>query len=119
MTELELLKEKQDRKIAQLEDKVRRQSAMNEQQNAMITWGKKFQGLVNEYAEQRSKKGKDEVVGRFKVYAGERANQTQDERQVKKIAHYEKQQEKKIKKLTSAPVESWRSRKTYRFASAG
>ena len=103
LTELELLKEKQDRKIAQLEDKVRRQSAMNEQQNAMITWGKKFQGLVNEYAEERSKKGKDEVVGRFKVYAGERANQTQDERQVKK-SHYEKQQEKKIKKLTSAPV---------------
>ena len=30
--------------------------------------------------EQRSKKGKDEVVGRFKVYAGERASQTQDER---------------------------------------
>ena len=89
---------------------------MNEQQNAMITWGKKFQGLVNEYAEQRSKKGKDEVVGRFKVYAGERANQTQDERQVKK-SHYEKQQEKKIKKLTSAPVENWRSRKAYRLAS--
>jgi DNA mismatch repair protein MutS2 len=103
LEELELLKEKQDRKIAQLEDKVRRQSAMNEQQNAMITWGKKFQGLVNEYAEQRSKKGKDEVVGRFKVYAGERANQTQNERTVKKT-QYEKQQERKIKKLTSAPV---------------
>jgi hypothetical protein len=69
----------------------------------MITWGKKFQGLVNEYAEQRSKKGKDEVVGRFKVYAGERANQTQNERTVKKT-QYEKQQERKIKKLTSAPV---------------
>ena len=49
------------------------------------------------------KKGKDEVVGRFKVYAGERANQTQDERTIKKT-RYEKQQEKKIKKLTSAPV---------------
>ena len=43
LDELESLKEKQDRKIALLEDKVRRQSAMNEQQNAMITWGKKFQ----------------------------------------------------------------------------
>ena len=103
LEELERLKEKQDRKIDQLEDKVRRQSAMNEQQNAMITWGKKFQGLVNEYAEQRSKKGKDEVVGRFKVYAGERANQTQNERTIKKT-RYEKQQERKIKKLTSAPV---------------
>jgi len=103
LEELEQLKEKQDRKIAQLEDKVRRQSAMNEQQNAMITWGKKFQGLVNEYAEQRNKKGKDEVVGRFKVYAGERASQTQDERTVKKT-RYEKQQEKKIKKLTSSPA---------------
>ena len=103
LEELEQLKEKQGRKIDQLEDKVRRQSAMNEQQNAMITWGKKFQGLVNEYAEQRGKKGKDEVVGRFKVYAGERANQTQDERTIKKT-RYEKQQEKKIKKLTSAPV---------------
>ena len=40
LDELESLKEKQGRKIALLEDKVRRQSAMNEQQNAMITWGK-------------------------------------------------------------------------------
>lgn len=103
LEELEKLKEKQDRKIHQLEDKVRRQSAMNEQQNAMITWGKKFQSLVNEYSEQRTKKGKDQVVGRFKVYAGERASQTQDERNQKK-SKYQKQKERKIKKLISAPA---------------
>jgi DNA mismatch repair protein MutS2 len=103
LEELEQLKEKQDRKISQLEDKVRRQSAMNEQQNAMITWGKKFQNLVNEYAEQRSKKGKDEVVGRFKVYAGERASQTSEERDVKK-SKYQKQKERKIKKLIATPA---------------
>jgi DNA mismatch repair protein MutS2 len=103
LEELEKLKEKQDRKIDQLEDKVRRQSAMNEQQNAMITWGKKFQSLVNEYADQRTKKGKDEVVGRFKVYVGERAEQTQGEKQKKK-SKYEKQKEKKIKKLIASPA---------------
>ena len=103
LEELEKLKEKQDRKIEQLEDKVRRQSALNEQQNAMITWGKKFQSLVNEYAEQRSKKGKDEVVGRFKVYAGERASQTAEERDIKK-SKYQKQKERKIKKLISKPA---------------
>jgi len=103
LEELEKLKEKQDRKIDQLEDKVRRQSAMNEQQNAMITWGKKFQSLVNEYADQRTTKGKDEVVGRFKVYAGERAEQTQGEKQKKK-SKYEKQKEKKIKKLIASPA---------------
>jgi len=102
LEELEKLKEKQDRKIDQLEDKVRRQSAMNEQQNAMITWGKKFQSLVNEYADQRTKKGKDEVVGRFKVYAGERAEQSHGEKQKK--SKYEKQKEKKIKKLIAAPA---------------
>ena len=103
LEELEQLKEKQDRKINQLEDKVRRQSALNEQQNAMITWGKKFQNLVNEYAEQRSKKGKDEVVGRFKVYAGERASQTVQERDVKK-SKYQKQKERKIQKLITTPA---------------
>ena len=103
LEELEQLKEKQDRKINQLEDKVRRQSALNEQQNAMITWGKKFQNLVNEYAEQRSKKGKDEVVGRFKVYAGERASQTAQERDVKK-SKYQKQKERKIQKLINTPA---------------
>ena len=103
LEELEKLKEKQDNKIDLLEDKVRRQSAMNEQQNAMITWGKKFQSLVNEYADQRTKKGKDEVVGRFKVYAGERAEQTQGEKQKKK-SQYEKQKEKRIKKLIASPA---------------
>ena len=103
LDELEKLKEKQDRKIELLEDKVRRQSALNEQQNAMITWGKKFQNLVNEYAEQRSKKGKEEVVGRFKVYAGERASQTAEERDVKK-SKYQKQKERKIKTLISKPA---------------
>ena len=103
LEELEKLKEKQDNKIDLLEDKVRRQRAMNEQQNAMITWGKKFQSLVNEYADQRTKKGKDEVVGRFKVYAGERAEQTQGEKQKKK-SQYEKQKEKRIKKLIASPA---------------
>ena len=103
LEELEKLKEKQDNKIDLLEDKVRRQSTMNEQQNAMITWGKKFQSLVNEYADQHTKKGKDEVVGRFKVYAGERAEQTQEEKQKKK-SQYEKQKEKRIKKLIASPA---------------
>ena len=103
LEELEKLKEKQDRQIEQLEDKVRRQSAMNEQQNAMITWGKRFQSLVNEYADQRTKKGKDEVVGRFKVYAGERAEQTLGEKKKKK-SRYEKKKEAEIKKLTSTPA---------------
>ena len=103
LEELEKLKEKQDNKIDLLEDKVRRQSTMNEQQNAMITWGKKFQSLVNEYADQRTKKGKDEVIGRFKVYAGERAEQTQGEKQKKK-SQYEKQKEKRIKKLIASPA---------------
>jgi DNA mismatch repair protein MutS2 len=104
LDELESLKEKQDRKIALLEDKVRRQSAMNEQQNAMITWGKKFQTLVNEYSEQQSKKGKEQVVGRFKVYAGERASQNQEEKNQKK-SKYQKQKERKIKKLISTPAQ--------------
>lgn len=103
LEELEKLREKQSRKIEQLEDKVRRQSAMNEQQNAMITWGKRFQTLVNEYSEARSRKSKDEVLGRFKVYAGERASQHEGEKQKKK-SHYEKKKEAEIKKLTSAPV---------------
>ena len=103
LEELEQMKAKQDHKIQLLEDKVRRQSAMNEQQNAMITWGKKFQNLVTEYGEQASKKGKEEVVGRFKVYAGERASQTADDRQ-KKQSKYQKQKEKAIKKLTSTPA---------------
>ena len=101
LKELEKLKEKQDHKIDLLEDKVRRQSAMNEHQNAMITWGKKFQSLVNEYADQRTKKGKDEVVSRFKIYAGERAEQTQVEK-LKKKSKYEKQKEKTIKKLIAS-----------------
>ena len=104
LVELETLKEKQDRKIALLEDKVRRQSAMNEQQNAMITWGKKFQTLVNEYSEQQSKKGKEQVIGRFKVYAGERATQNQEEKNRKK-SKYQKQKERKIKKLISTPAQ--------------
>lgn len=103
LEELEKLREKQSRKIEQLEDKVRRQSAMNEQQNAMITWGKRFQTLVNEYTDARTKKSKDEVLGRFKVYAGERASQHEGEKQKKK-SRYEKKKEAEIKKLTSAPV---------------
>ena len=77
---------------------------MNEQQNAMITWGKKFQTLVNEYSEQQSKKGKEQVVGRFKVYAGERASQNQEEKNQKK-SKYQKQKELKIKKLISTPAQ--------------
>ena len=103
LEELEQMKAKQDHKIQLLEDKVRRQSAMNEQQNAMITWGKKFQNLVTEYGAQGSKKGKEEVVGRFKVYAGERASQTAEDSQKKK-SKYQKQKEKAIKKLTSTPA---------------
>ena len=103
LEELEQMKAKQDHKIQLLEDKVRRQSAMNEQQNAMITWGKKFQNLVTEYGAQGSKKGKEEVVGRFKVYAGERASQTAEDIQKKK-SKYQKQKEKAIKKLTSTPA---------------
>ena len=103
LEELEQMKAKQDHKIQLLEDKVRRQSAMNEQQNAMITWGKKFQNLVTEYGAQGSKKGKEEVVGRFKVDAGERASQTAEDSQKKK-SKYQKQKEKAIKKLTSTPA---------------
>jgi dsDNA-specific endonuclease/ATPase MutS2 len=103
LDELEKLKATQDRKIELLEDKVRRQSAMNEQQNAMITWGKRFQALVNEYADQRTKKGKDEVVGRFKVYAGERAEQSIGEKTERKTKQ-QKAQEAKIQALVSLPA---------------
>lgn len=104
LAQLESLRAKQERKIATLEDKVTRQSAINQEQNAMITWGKKFQGLVNEYAQARTKKDKDQVLSRFKVHAGERASQTQDERDQKKTK-YQKQKEKKIQELTSQPAQ--------------
>ena len=103
LEELERLRRVQAKKIETLEDKVQRQSAINQEQNALITWGKRFQGLVNEYGQAQSKKEKDQVLARFKVHAGERLSQREGE-QAEKKSRYQKQKEEKIKALTTAPA---------------
>ena len=62
--------------------------------------GKKFQSLVNEYSEQQWK-FKEQVVSRFKVYAGERASQNQEE----KIKEIKIPSKAYVKKLISTPAQ--------------
>ena len=103
LAKLERLDAQREAQIAKLEDKIKRQNAVGQEQQLNLTWGKRFQSLVNQYSQAKTKKAKEEVLSQFKVYAGERAAQNQAEGQKKKT-RYQKQKEKKIQALLNKPA---------------
>jgi len=82
LDELKELKEKHQVKITKLEEKLSKQSALNQDMNSVLKWGKRFEGMVNHWAADSSNKNKNVLIGRFVKMMKERGGELKNEKKV-------------------------------------
>lgn len=68
--------------IAKLEEKLSRQSKINEESDRLLYWGQRFQKLVDSWMDQKNQKDKKEVVARFIGLLNQRSGETEKEENV-------------------------------------
>ena len=101
---LQSLQDKQKHTIQLMEEKLSKQGKMNEENDKLISWGAKFQKLVESWRVQSSQKDKKEIVARFIAMINQRSSETQklekvelSKAQKKRAAQIEKLKEVEIK----------------------
>ncbi len=103
LDDLKDLKEKHQDKIAKLEEKLSKQSVLNQDMNAILKWGKRFENMVNLWTKDSSNKNKKILVTRFvkmmKERGGELNNEKKAEQNKKKVANI-----KNLKKLLAEDI---------------
>jgi len=82
LTDLKKLKEVQEAKIVALESKVEKQSTINEEQNKVLQWGKRFEGLVNKWIKDQKAANRKAVIATFVKLLNERSGQVVVEKKV-------------------------------------
>ncbi len=82
LEDLQNLKEVQEAKIASLEAKVEKQSTINEEQNRVLQWGKRFEGLVNKWMKDQKAANRKAVISTFVKLLNERSGQVVVEKKV-------------------------------------
>lgn len=81
-TELKKLRELQQEQqvqIKKLEDKLSKQSRINEEADRMMYWGQRFQKLIDSWMDQKTQKDKKEVIARFIAMLNQRSGEVQKE----------------------------------------
>lgn len=67
----------QQERIDQLEEKLSKHTKLNEENDRLIYWGKRFQKLIDSWMEQKTQKDKKEVVARFIAMLNQRSGEVE------------------------------------------
>lgn len=89
--------------IARLEEKLSKQSRINEENDRLIYWGQRFQKLVESWMDQKGKKDKKEVVSRFIGMLTQRSSEVEKE-ESKTISKAQSKRDKQINELKQQEV---------------
>jgi|GEM_PF-8221 len=79
LKKLRKLERIQEERIKKLEEKVQKQSRINEEQDRLMYWGQRFQKLIDAWMAQTSQKDKKAVVARFIAMLNQRSGEVQKE----------------------------------------
>jgi DNA mismatch repair protein MutS2 len=79
LQKLRVLEAEQQGKIAKLEEKLTKQSRLNEEGDRMMYWGLRFQKLIDSWMDQKTQKDKKEVIARFIAMLNLRSGEVQKE----------------------------------------
>ncbi len=89
--------------IAKLEDKLAKQSKVNEENDRQLYWGQRFEKLVTSWENQSGKKDKKEVVSRFIGILNQRSTELEKE-ETKTISKAQSKRDKQINELKQLDV---------------
>lgn len=104
LAELNALKKKQESKIQSLEVKLDKQSTINEEQNHVLQWGKRFEGLVNKWMKDQKAANRKAVIATFVKLLNERSGQVEKEVVVKQKVEKNQNQQLQEKRLKEEVV---------------
>lgn len=79
LQKLRVLEAEQQGKIAKLEEKLSKQSRLNEEGDRMMYWGLRFQKLIDSWMDQKTQKDKKDVIARFIAMLNLRSGEVQKE----------------------------------------
>ncbi|MGB0178256.1 MAG: hypothetical protein ACPF9D_13910, partial [Owenweeksia sp.] len=105
-TELQSVKKLEAEKaetIVKLQDKLDKQTLLNEESNRLLYWGQRFQKLVESWMDQKSQKDKKAVVARFIGMLNQRSGEVEKEEK-KNFSKAQSTRDKKINELKEAEV---------------
>lgn len=103
LEELEQLKAKQTAQIRKLEDKIKKQSQANADQNDQLMWGKRFESLVKSWDKATNRQMRKGVLDRFQQMMSDRSGEVKKVEK-KKLSKAQKQKKARLKRLTSEEV---------------
>ena len=105
LKKLNELKRTQQQTIDKLEDKLQKQSRMNEEYDRAMYWGQRFQKLVESWMGQNNQKDKKAVVSRFIAMLNHRSGEVErlENKDFKKAT---KNRQQKIENLINEEVKS-------------
>jgi len=89
--------------ISRLEQKLDKQSRLNEENDRLLYWGQRFQKLVDSWMDQKGKKDKKEVVARFIAILNQRSGETEQEEK-KTLSKAQSRRDKQLNKLKQEEV---------------
>ena len=73
------LKAEQQQKISKLEEKLSKQTKLNQEEDRVMYWGQRFQKLIDSWMDQKTQKDKKEVIARFIAMLNQRSGEVQKE----------------------------------------
>lgn len=82
LRQIKVLEAEKSETIGKLEEKLNRQSKINEEHDRLLYWGQRFQKLVDSWMDQKNQKDKKEVVARFIGLLNQRSGETEKEENV-------------------------------------
>ncbi|NVK27322.1 MAG: hypothetical protein HWE14_04710 [Flavobacteriia bacterium] len=103
LEELESMKVRQSSQIKKLEDKIQKQSQTNADQNELLMWGKRFEGLVKSWGKATNRQMRKAVVDRFQQMLSDRSGEV-EKVEKKRLSKAQKQKKARLKRLTSEEV---------------
>ena len=104
--ELQSIKELEAEKadtIVKLQDKLDKQSKLNEENDRLLYWGQRFQKLVEGWMDQQSQKDKKAIVARFIGMLNQRSGEVEKEEK-QNFSKAQSKREKKINELKEVEV---------------
>lgn len=103
LNKLRKLEREREQTVGRLEEKLQKQSRMNEENDRLLYWGQRFQKLVDSWMDQTGKKDKKEVVARFIGILNQRSGETEQEEK-KTVSKAQSRRDKQLNKLKEEPV---------------
>ncbi len=95
LSQLKKLEQERENTIARLEEKLSKQSRLNEESDRLIHWGQRFQKLVESWMDQQSQKDKKQVVARFIGMLNQRSSEVEQEEK-KEISSSQSRRDKQL-----------------------